>query len=331
MSSTPASSPDALPDPDLTGRQLGDYNILRRLGRGGMAEVYLAEQGSLRRQVALKVLKVGLARDESYVRRFHKEAQAAASLVQANIVQIYEVGCIDGMHYIAQEYVPGKNLKQVLDRKGALEAGPAVSIMRQVGAALHRAAQAGITHRDIKPENIMLTSGGEVKVADFGLARVTAGGEAVDVTQIGMTMGTPLYMSPEQIEGRAVDPRSDLYSLGVSCYQMLAGHPPFTGETALSIAVQHLKNEPEPLKQARKDLPDGLCRIVHKLMSKKADDRFKGAGEMLRDLRGLAIEDDGAEWPSGLDDWSTSEMLALSEATQQLAAVMNSESKDERC
>ncbi|MEQ8791206.1 MAG: protein kinase [Pirellulaceae bacterium] len=323
--STPTPAADALPDPDLTGRELGDYRILRRLGRGGMAEVYLAEQGSLRRQVALKVLKVGLARDASYVRRFHKEAQAAASLVQANIVQIYEVGRVEDLHYIAQEYVPGKNLKQVLDRQGALEVGPAVSIMRQVGAALHRAAQAGITHRDIKPENIMLTSGGEVKVADFGLARVTAGGEAVDVTQIGMTMGTPLYMSPEQIEGRSVDPRSDLYSLGITCYQMLAGHPPFSGETALSIAVQHLRNEADSLKQERPDLPEGLIRIVHKLIEKKADDRYQSAGEMLRELRGLAIESDAAEWPTGLDQWSTAEMLALSEATQQLQAVMRSE------
>jgi serine/threonine protein kinase len=322
---SPSPSADALPDPDLTGRELGDYRILRRLGRGGMAEVYLAEQGSLRRQVALKVLKVGLARDASYVRRFHKEAQAAASLVQANIVQIYEVGRADDLHYIAQEYVPGKNLKQVLDRKGALEVGTVVSIMRQVGAALHRAAQAGITHRDIKPENIMLTSDGEVKVADFGLARVTAGGEAVDVTQIGMTMGTPLYMSPEQIEGRAVDPRSDLYSLGVTCYQMLAGHPPFSGETALSIAVQHLRSDAESLKQARSDLPEGLVRIVTKLMEKKPQARYQSAGEMLRDLRGLAIEPEAAEWPSGLDQWSTSEVMALSEATQQLQAVMQSD------
>ena len=287
-----------------------------------MAEVYLAEQGSLRRQVALKVLRLSLASDESYVRRFHKEAQAAASLVQSNIVQIYEVGRAENLHFIAQEYVPGKNLKQVLDRKGALDVGTTVSIIRQVGAALHRAAQAGITHRDIKPENIMLTAGGEVKVADFGLARVTGNGEAVDVTQVGMTMGTPLYMSPEQIEGRPVDPRSDLYSLGITCYQMLAGRPPFGGETALGIAVQHIKNEAEPLKKARTDLPEGLCRIVHKLMSKKPEQRYQSAAEMLRDLRGLAIEADSAEWPSGLDQWSTSEMLALSAATQQLEKIM---------
>jgi serine/threonine-protein kinase len=322
--SSPAAETTS-PDPDLTGRQIGDYRVLRRLGRGGMAEVYLAEQGSLRRQVALKVLKVGLSNDESYVRRFHKEAQAAASLVQANIVQIYEVGRVEGLHFIAQEYVPGKNLKQVLDRRGALEAGTAVSIIRQVGAALHRAAQTGITHRDIKPENIMLTSTGEVKVADFGLARVTGNGEAVDVTQIGMTMGTPLYMSPEQIEGRAVDPRSDLYSLGITCYQMLAGRPPFGGETALSIAVQHIKSEAEPLQEVRPDLPAGLCRIVHKLISKRPDERYQSAGEMLRELRALSIEADNAEWPSGLEEWSSSEMMALSAATRQLETLMRGE------
>ena len=205
-----------------------------------MAEVYLAEQQSLRRQVAFKILRRDLAEDPQYVQRFHQEARAAARLVQANIVQIYEVGKSDGLHYIAQEYVKGQNLKQYLHRHGAVDSLLAVNIMRQVASALVKAAENRVTHRDIKPENILLATNGEVKVADFGLARVVAEGQKNHLTQVGITMGTPLYMSPEQVEGKAVDPRSDLYSFGVTCYEMLAGRPPFEGETPLNVAVQHL-------------------------------------------------------------------------------------------
>ncbi len=330
--------PDELPtpteikaahEPDLSGRKLGDYQLLRRLGRGGMAEVYLAEQASLRRQVAFKVLKSSLASDKTYVRRFHNEAQAAAALVQANIVQIYEVGCVDGVHFIAQEYVSGQNLKQLLTRHGPLDAKLAVNVMRQVAAALHKAGQQGIIHRDIKPENIMLASNGEVKVADFGLARVTGNGNQVDLTQVGITMGTPLYMSPEQVEGRAVDPRSDIYSLGVTCYQVLAGRAPFEGETALSVAVQHLKSAPQRLEEQRPDLPGGLCRIVHKMLEKNPGDRYQNAVELLRDLRALPVAGLDQDWSSGLEEWSSSEMLALADArvaaTSQLDALMKTE------
>ena len=229
-------------DLDLSGRQFGDYRLLRRLGRGAMADVYLAEQGSLRRQVAFKVLKRELAADDTYVRRFHMEAQAAASLVQANIVQIYEVGLIDDFHYIAQEYVEGQNLSQYISRKGTPDVKMGIAVIRQVASALCKAAERGIVHRDIKPENIMFARSGEVKVADFGLARIGRGEESLKLTQVGITMGTPLYMSPEQVEGRSLDPRSDLYSLGVTCYHMLAGKPPFRGDTALSVALQHVRH-----------------------------------------------------------------------------------------
>ena len=169
---TPTSAGDLTPATvDLTGRQLGDYLLLRRLGQGGMAEVYLAEQISLCRRVAFKVLRSNLALDANYIRRFRVEAQTVASLVHPNIVQVYEAGCIEGVNYIAQEYVLGKNLKQVMQTEKALPIRTCVSIMRQVASALERAARSNIVHRDIKPENILITSGGEVKVADFGLAR----------------------------------------------------------------------------------------------------------------------------------------------------------------
>jgi serine/threonine-protein kinase len=275
---------------DLAGRQLGDFRLLRRLGRGGMAEVYLAEQSSLRRQVAVKVLKSELATDATYVRRFHLEAQAAAAFVHSNVVQIHEVGHVDGVHYIAQEYVQGQNLRELLGRAGRIDLKQGLTIMRQVAAALHQAAQRGIVHRDIKPENIMLSGSGEVKVADFGLARLTRDATAVNLTQVGLTMGTPLYMSPEQVEGKPLDPRSDIYSLGVTSYQMFAGEPPFRGETALGIAVQHLRSQAERLENLRPDLPPALARIVHKMLEKDPDSRYSTALELLRDLRSVQVE-----------------------------------------
>jgi serine/threonine-protein kinase len=326
---SPLNSPEERPEPDLSGRKIGDYQLLRRLGRGGMAEVYLAEQLSLRRQVALKVLRANLSGDDAYIRRFQHEAQAAAKMVHANIVQIYEVGCTDGTYYIAQEYVPGQNLKQLLSRLGhGVDAVQAVNIIRQVAAGLHKAAEQKIIHRDVKPENIMITPGGEVKVADFGLARVARDGEALNLTQVGITMGTPLYMSPEQVEGRSVDPRSDIYSFGVTCYHMLAGHPPFDGPTALNVAVQHLKTEPKRLEVLCPNLPDGLCRIVHKMLAKKPEERYQRAIDLLKELKALKIEGLDQDWTAELPGFNSAD-LALStagrlEATQQLDRLLRS-------
>jgi len=330
MADPQPSTPPAKTEPDLSGRRFGDYQLSRRLARGGMADVYLADQQSLRRQVAFKVLRSDLAEDETYVRRFHNEAQAAAALVHANIVQIYEVGCIDGVHFIAQEYVSGQNLKQLVSRRGPVKARVAVNIMRQVAGALFRASSRGITHRDIKPENILLGASGEVKVADFGLARVAGEGAQLHLTQVGVTLGTPLYMSPEQVEGRTLDPRSDLYSLGVTCFEMLSGEPPFTGETALSVAVQHLKNDAPRLEDARPDLPGGLCRIIHKMLAKKPGERYQTAADLLHDLRSVHIEGTEGDWPTESQEWDSTELMALasarSAATQQLASMMKTES-----
>jgi tRNA A-37 threonylcarbamoyl transferase component Bud32 len=311
---------------DLSGRQFGDFRLLRRLGRGAMAEVYLAEQCSLGRQVAVKVLKTELARDQTYVKRFQREAQAAASLVHANIVQIHEVGCVEDLYYIAQEYVQGVNLRQWLARHGPADLKTALIIMRQVAAALAKAAQQGIVHRDIKPENIMLTQSCEVKVADFGLARFAGPAEGLDLTQVGMTLGTPLYMSPEQVEGKALDPRSDLYSFGVTCYAMLAGSPPFGGDTALGVAVQHLKKSPQPLEDLRPDLPPALCRVVHRMLAKEPEKRFPSPRELLRELRRIQTEFLDEEWPEELPGWETVALEAAdtsrAEATGRLDALM---------
>ena len=196
---------------DLTGLTLGEFHLLRRLGKGGMAEVWLAEQTSLRRQVAVKILRPDFVADASYVKRFKHEATAAGSLNHPNIVQVYMVGEENGIHFIAQEYVQGRNLKEFITKKGPLEVPIALHILKQVAAALQVAATSGIVHRDIKPENVLLTKKGEAKVADFGLAQLSLHGEKVALTQVGVTMGTPLYMSPEQVNGKPLDARSDIY------------------------------------------------------------------------------------------------------------------------
>jgi serine/threonine-protein kinase len=287
-SHTTALTPhDAAPhsQQELTGRLLGDYQVLRRLGQGGMGQVYLAEQVSLKRKVALKFLRPDLAANPSSLQRFRLEGQAVARVTHANIVQVYQVGELDGLHFMALEYIEGRNLKEYIARKGPPELLLALSIMRQTASALGRAAELGIVHRDIKPENILLTRKGEVKVADFGLSRcLDPQQQGLNLTQTGVTMGTPLYMSPEQVEGKPLDPRSDMYSFGVTCYHMLAGQPPFRGETAFEVALQHVQAIPPPLQDIRPDLPAELCAIVLRMMAKKPEDRFQTCGDLLRDL-----------------------------------------------
>ncbi len=319
---------DSVP-PDLTGMSIGDYRVIRRLGRGGMAEVYLAEQISLKRNVALKVLHTELARDQSYIERFRREAQSAAALVQANIVQIYEVGEVDGYYFIAQEYVAGRNLRQYLGRYGAVEPVMAVNVIRQVAMALQKAGEMNVIHRDIKPENIMLSTKGEVKVADFGLARVNDEATQQGLTQVGVTMGTPLYMSPEQVEGKPVDPRSDIYSLGVTVYHMLAGEPPFDGDNALAIALQHIKNEPRSLQEIRPDIPFELADVVSQMMAKAPEARPASGNSLLKELRKVKIDLD-SDWDHLVEKLAVSETGSLAPSltesklavTRQLQSVM---------
>ena len=296
--------------PDLSGTTLGGYRLVRRLGSGGMADVYLAEQKSLGRQVAVKVLRPETTRHPGAVQRFEQEARAAAALVHGNIVQIHEVACIDGVHFLAEEYVGGPSLKVWLAARGPLDPRQALAVLDQVGSALARAAQQGVVHRDIKPDNLLVTPAGEVKVADFGLARVVA--EDLELTQTGMTLGTPLYMSPEQCEGRAVDARSDLYSLGATVYHLLTGRPPFTGPTSLSVVMAHLKQPLDPLAVVRPDLPDGLCRIIERLLAKDPAERPAGPTELLHAVEATAPEVGAAsrlapsplQWEGGVESWA---------------------------
>ncbi len=300
----PAKNPSASAPVDSAHAQtedevpqlLGEFRLIRRLGRGGMAEVFLAEQVSLKRNVAVKVLRAEYLADAVQIKRFETEAKAAAGLNHANIVGVYTIGSDSGVNYIAQEYVQGQNLKEFVQRKGPPELNVVLHIMRQVAAALQAAGEAGIVHRDIKPENIMITRKGDVKVADFGLAQLTQGGaEPLNLTRENTTVGTPLYMSPEQVNGQKLDSRSDIYSFGVTCYYLLAGRPPFRGETALSVAIQHVKNEPEALSSLRPELPPLLCKIVHKMLAKPLGERYQSAQEVLKDLKRLKQEGSNAQ------------------------------------
>jgi serine/threonine-protein kinase len=284
MEPSTQTPPPAASAVDLTGETFGDFRIQRLLGKGGMGEVYLAEQVSLQRKVAIKVLREDLAANPTMLERFKAESKAVAQLSHTNVVQVHTVGEHDGRHYMVLEYVEGKSLCSYLVRKGPLDVVLVLSIMRQVASALNRASEMGIVHRDIKPENILLTRKAEAKVADFGLARCFALDVPQDLTRTGTTMGTPLYMSPEQIQGKGVDHRSDLYSFGVTCYQMLAGHTPFTGSNAYEIAVKHVRDEPEPLDAVRPDVPAELCAVVHKLMAKDPDERYQSAHELLKEI-----------------------------------------------
>lgn len=306
-------------DDDWTGRTLDEFQILRLLGRGGMGQVFLAEQKSLKRKVALKILRPDLAANKTALQRFREEAHAVARLTHANIVQIYAIGEQDGVHYMALEYVEGRNLRDYLNRKGPPDLAIAISIMRQIAAALQRAGEQGFVHRDIKPENILLTRKGEVKVADFGLTRCFGdNGPALNLTQSGVAMGTPLYMSPEQVQGKAVDPRSDIYSFGVTCYHMLAGQPPFRGASAFDVAVQHIQNEPNPLAVVRPDLPAEMCALVHRMMAKKPEDRFENCREILRELSHIR-----EQYATGMTPAANLSMASIDPATLMAHATSN--------
>jgi serine/threonine-protein kinase len=345
------SEPAAALQADLSGRNLGGYRLLRRLGSGAMGDVYLAEQQSLGRQVALKVLRGDRSLHPVAVERFSQEARAAASLVHGNIVQIHEVACIDGVHFLAEEYVAGPSLKAWLQSRGPLDPLQALSVLSQVGSALAKSAQAGVVHRDIKPENLLVTPAGEVKVADFGLARVLE--DDLELTQQGMALGTPLYMSPEQAAGRPVDVRSDLYSLGATVYHLLAGQPPFTGPTSLAVALAHQREQPVPLAAFRPELPAGLGRIVEQLLAKTPEERCESPTELLQAVEAvelavstgsrhgplpLAWEGDTADWmpmqtagsvprvaAATLAARSQTQTARIREATSHLQAVADRE------
>ena len=222
----------------------GRYELHRRLGRGGMAEVYLARDQLLDRPVAVKVLFPALATDQGFVERFRREAQAAANLQHPNIVSVFDWGEANGTYFIVMEYVEGHTLAEMLRDEGRLHPDRAAEITADIAAALGFAHRNRVVHRDVKPGNVLITRDGGVKVADFGIARALSDSTDQNLTKTGSVMGTATYFSPEQARGAAVDPRSDIYSLGCVLYEMTTGHPPFTGDSAVAIAYKHVQENP---------------------------------------------------------------------------------------
>jgi eukaryotic-like serine/threonine-protein kinase len=263
----------------------GRYELLRHIARGGMADVYLARDELLDREVALKVLFPEFANDPSFVERFRREAQAAANLNHPNIVGIYDWGQERGTYYIVMEHVSGRSMSDVLRSTGPLQADRAAEIAADVAAALSTAHQAGLVHRDVKPGNILISDSGDVKVADFGIATALAGGTDAGLTQHGSVMGTATYFSPEQAQGKQVDGRSDLYSLGVVLYEMLAGVPPFQAETPVAVAYKHVQERPEPLTDRGVNVAKSLNAITMKLLAKGPANRYPTADDLRSDLR----------------------------------------------
>src|SRR5829696_681993 len=258
----------------------GRYRILRKLGSGGMANVYLAEDEDLGRRVAIKILSERYANDESFNERFRREAKSAASLSHPNNVSIYDRGEADGIPYIAMEVIEGRSLKELILTRGPLPLATAIDYTHQILDALRFAHRNGIIHRDIKPHNILLGAENRAKVTDFGIARAGAS----QMTEVGSIMGTAQYLSPEQARGAPVTAASDLYSVGIVLYEMLTGQVPFNGDSAIEIAMKHLNETPRPPSSLRPELTPELDQVVLRALGKNPEDRYQASEEFSADL-----------------------------------------------
>lgn len=272
-----------------TGTILGDrYEILEKIGTGGMAEVFKGKDHKLNRYVAVKVLKEEFRDNDGFVKKFKEEAQAAAGLAHPNIVNVYDVGDENGIYYIVMELVEGITLKNYIERKGRLTIKEATSIAIQVSAGLEVAHNNHIVHRDIKPQNIIISREGKVKVTDFGIAKATT-----SQTTTSSAMGSVHYASPEQARGGYVDHRSDIYSLGIVMYEMVTGRVPFDGETAVTVAVKHLQEHMVPPSKYCPEIPYSLEQIIKKCTEKSPDRRYQDIGDLMADLKQSLVDPDG--------------------------------------
>src|ERR671917_2114282 len=260
----------------------GRYRVIRRIGSGGMADVYEAEDTQLGRRIALKLLYSRFAEDAEFVERFRREASSAAGLNHPHVVQVFDRGRWDGTPYIAMELLEGRNLKQIVREHGALEPALAVDIVLQILKAARFAHRRGVVHRDIKPHNVIVDEEGRAKVTDFGIARAGAS----DMTETGSIMGTAQYLSPEQAQGHPVDARSDLYATGIVLYELLTGTLPFDADSPVTIALKQVSEDPLPPRQRTPAVPPALDAVVLRALQKDPADRYQDAVQFIAALRG---------------------------------------------
>ena len=272
-----------------SGKKIDDrYEIIRPIGEGGMANVYLAYDPCLNRKVAVKILRGDLAADEKFVRRFQREAVSASSLTHPNIVEVYDVGEDHGKYFIVMEYVEGKTLKQLIKRRGSITLPEVVDIMLQLTSAIAKAHESYIIHRDIKPQNVIILEDGRVKVMDFGIAAQLGSNE---LTQTNSVMGTVYYLPPEQASGGVSDFKGDIYSLGILMFELIAGRVPFKGDSPVEVAIKHIKNPLPDLTKIIPDLPNSVFNVILKACAKNPMNRYKSALEMHNDLKTVLDED----------------------------------------
>ncbi|WGG47473.1 Stk1 family PASTA domain-containing Ser/Thr kinase [Rossellomorea sp. DA94] len=289
----------------MEGKRIsGRYRIIKLIGGGGMANVYLAHDVILDREVAIKMLRIDFANEEEFIKRFQREAQSATSLAHPNIVSIYDVGEEDDLYYIVMEYVHGMTLKQYIQQHSPVNVDKAIDIMKQLTIAMSHAHQNHIVHRDIKPHNILLDEEGNVKITDFGIAMALS---ATSITQTNSVLGSVHYLSPEQARGGMATKKSDIYSLGIVMFELLTGRLPFSGESAVSIALKHLQSETPSLKRWNPDIPQSVENIVLKATAKDPFRRYESLEEMDEDLS-TALDADRMNEPKfavPLDDEAT--------------------------
>jgi serine/threonine protein kinase len=275
----------------------GRYNVISKLGEGGMGAVYLAEQITIGRKVALKVLKGKFASEDEFIGRFRREARSAASINHRNVVTIYDFDqANDGSLFIAMEYLPGVKLSEIVKRDGSLPSGRAIRIGLQIAEGLDAAHRAGVIHRDIKPDNVMIIEkrgGDEVKLMDFGIARLQES-VASNLTRTGVIMGTPAYMAPEQAEGTQVSEKTDIYALGIVLYEMLTGSVPFKAPTPSAVLVKQLQEPPIPLRKVRKEISAAIDRLVMRALEKNPEKRQPDMSKVVEGLQEIAFDIRGA-------------------------------------
>jgi len=274
---------------DLSGKILGGYRLDEKIGRGSMGTVYRAIQISLGREVALKVLDYNLSKDINFVKSFLNEARAAGRLNHPNVVQVHDVVEAEGYYLLSMEYIAGGSLKSLLEEKGRLSVPDGIDILLCIAKALDYAEKQRIIHCDIKPDNIMLNSPREAKLADLGIAKQAKGSKVI---QDGKVFGSPNYIAPEQAKGESIDHRVDIYSLGITGYEILSGRVPFTGNSSNEIIKKHIYEKPRPLTDLVSKLPEELWRVIEKMIAKRPEDRFSCAAELIEALESVPREED---------------------------------------